>query len=120
METAPKFESPAESLARQLDSVPWEDQYEFTYNGIDFKLHISSLEDISRDPDSYGESAEYARSTVTDGYDIYLLDTIPEVDRKRYLFHEVFEASLSYFDEDVDKAHKAALVEEEKIFGKRQ
>jgi len=120
MENFEKIKHPeinAENLLSFIDSIQWEQGYEFSYNGSNFLLDITDAETVARG--QAGLPAEYFKSTAIDGWDIYLHDTIPEAERKRVLFHEILEANLK--DQGFSKnAHQLALKEEQKIFGERE
>lgn len=120
MENLEKIKQPEikiQELLSLIESIKWENEYEFSYNGTNFLLFIITKEDI--ETFDAGESAEYHRSTLIDGYDIYLHDTIPEADRKRVLFHEILEANLQ--DQGfANDAHRITLKEEQKIFNERE
>lgn len=112
----------ASELAIFVKTIKWEWGYQFTFNGTDFTIFVTSIEELEKyqeegvDP---GEAAEYFASTVANGFDIYVHDTIPELERERVLFHEVLEANLLDQGFQVSEAHKIAYTEEEKIFGNR-
>lgn len=106
----------AEELISIIEDIKWEDYYGFSYNGTDFLLILLDQDDI--DSGNGGEMAEFTESTIINGYDIYLFETIPETERKRILFHEILEANLQ--DQGFkSQAHDIALAEERKYFGDR-
>ena len=117
LENIKQPEIKSEELLSVIDKIKWENMYEFSFNGTNFLLIIIEKEDIeTRD---VGEEAEYHESTMIDGYDIYLFDTIPESNRKRVLFHEILEANLQ--DQGFkNEAHEIALKEEQKIYNNRK
>lgn len=112
-----------EKLMVLLDTIKWEDGYEATFNGTVFCLHITPKEDLlgatEKELEDFGDPAEYHASTLTDGWDIYLWDTIPDARRKRTLFHEILEINLRDQEFSNQRAHEIALTEEEKVFGPR-
>jgi len=114
-----------EELLTLIDTVQWEQGYEFSFNGTEFFLDITEIEalqkaDAEGRKEKYGLPAEYIRSTYVNGYDIYLHDTIPTQERKRILFHEILEANLRDQRFSQSQAHDITINEEEKVFGKRE
>ncbi len=111
-----------EKLLSLLRSVRWKNGYTFTFNGTEFYLCITEKERLSEatTEEEFGKPAEYFRSTLVEGFDIYLHDTIPKSERKRILFHEILEANLIDQGFSEPEAHSITLQEEEKIFGKRE
>ncbi len=116
LENIKQPEIKTEELLSTIENIKWKNGYEFSYNGTNFLLIIIRKEDIKTK--DAGEEAEHYASTEIDGYDIYLFDTIPEVNRKRILFHEILEANLRHQGLE-NKAHEIALKEEQKIFNNR-
>ena len=124
MEKIKQLELRTEELLNILDSIKWELGYRFYFNGTNFHIITTPADEINEsvikgERDQYGEPAEYHQSTETDGYDIYLHDTIPESERKRVLFHEILEANLQNQGFSEKDAHSMTLQAEEKIFGQR-
>ena len=81
------------------DIVKWEDDCMFEFNGTEFYILITPKNELAKAEaegklDIYHEPAEYYESTLVNGFDIYLHDTIPKSDRKRVLFHEILEVDL--------------------------
>lgn len=108
----------ANELLSVIDSVKWENGYEFSYNKICFRLFLLTLEEHEQNESD--EEAEYFESTREDGWDIYLLETISTENRGKKLFHEIAECSLRNQKFSNIEAHQIALWEEEKLFGKRE
>ncbi len=107
-----------EELLDLLKTIEWKNRYAFSFNGKNFQLLIIPKEDLAEDKESYGEEAEFHISTEINGFDIYLHDTIPYEIRNRILFHEILEADLIKQGFS-DTAHEITIVEEERVFGKR-
>jgi len=109
----------ADELLSVIKGLVFETGEEFEYNGTSFILVITTSEDTEKGgytEEQLGEEAEYHRSTLIDGYDIYLRGD--ELERKA--FHEIMEANLVYQGFDAEDAHKIAQSEEEKVYGKRK
>lgn len=124
-ETYRQPELKTKKLLSLLKSVIWEQGYTFEFNGTEFYICITEAERLleattEEETESFGKPAEYFRSTLVDGFDIYLHDTIPEKDRERILFHEILEANLIDQGFSEPEAHNITLQEEEKIFGQRE
>ncbi len=124
IEHKPQPEIKTNELLTLLDTIQWEQGYEFTFNKTNFFLDITDAETLQKAKEEgriekCGLPAEYFRSTYINGYDIYLHDTIPLSDRKRVLFHEILEANLQDQGFTYTQAHNITIKEEEKKFGKR-
>ncbi len=113
-----------EELISLLDEIKWENGNSFKFNGTEFLMLISTIEELNepREPGvSFGDEAEIFGSNTVDGFDIYLHDTINESQRKRVLFHEILEGNLRHkFNLEGEQAHQIAFKEEEKVFGPRK
>lgn len=105
------------SLLDLLEKIQWKDYYKFSYNRTKFLLLM--VEDDQEGPQDE-EIAEYFRSTMIDGWDIYVHETLPDNSRKRSLFHEILEANLRDQGYSRNDAHRITLEEENKVFGPRQ
>jgi len=114
-----------DQLLELLDTLEWENHYEFEYDGVEFLLIITDTEELQKAEkegtlDEHGEFAEFSASDLVDGFDIYLHDTIPIGRRKRILFHEILEATLGRKGFPLDKIHEIASREENKVFGQEK
>ncbi len=119
----PELTIPIEELMAYIDTIKWEEGHESMFNGITIHLIVTprdSLEQAEKEGtlSGYGKPAEFHRSE-SGTWDIYLHDTIPEQERKRVLFHELVEINMIADGLSQSDAHKVALREELKIFGKR-
>ena len=105
-------------LLRVIDSIKWENGYEFSYNGTCFLLFL--LTQAEHQQNESHEEAEYFKSTEKEGWDIYFLETLTEEKRRKELFHEIAECNLrdQYFSNS--EAHQIALKAEQHIFGQRE
>ena len=101
-------------LLQIIDNLPIEAGEEFSFNGQDFYLCTLNEEEARSSGDAW-----YAASTYIVGWDIYILETLPPEERRRKFFHEILEASITR-SMPTEKAHKIALAEEERVFGKRK
>jgi hypothetical protein len=113
MTSSPKMN--IELLLQIIDEREWEDMEQFEYNGTSFLLLF---------PDSTEESdghaiAVYHASSYIDGFDVYILSSLSDDEKKRCLFHEVLEASLRAQGYDLNESHEIALAEEEVVYGLR-
>ena len=103
-------------LMATINSLRWEDGEQFFYNGSEY--HYISLREEEIDPVVgpvwYARSSEDARV-----WDVYVLDTLPEADRVRMVFHEMLECNLKDQGFGHEEVHGLALEQEEKQFGKR-
>lgn len=113
-----------EELLHFLDEIEWENGNSFEFNETEFLMFISTVEELIEGKDEgreFGDEAEIFASSVVDGFDIYLHDTIDKSQRKRVLFHEILEGNLRHkFNLDEQQAHSVAFGQEEKIFGPRK
>lgn len=114
-----------DKLLGLLDTLKWEDHYEFEYDGVEFLLIVTDAEELREAEkegtlDEYGEPVEFSASDSVDGFNIYLHDTIPIEKRKRILFHEILEATLARKGFPLDKIHEIASKEENKVFGQQK
>ena len=104
-----------QELISVIDSIKWEEDYEFSFNGSNFLLLLDT-EDES-DPEVQG--AEYHASTSINGWDIYALETLAGEERRRRLFHEILECNIKDQGFSHEIAHQTAFEEEQKKFGQR-
>jgi hypothetical protein len=105
-------------LLSTIDNICWENGYEFSYNGTSYLLFL--LTPAEHEQNESHEEAEYFESTGgTDGWDIYLLETLSDEKRRKKLFHEIAECNLRDQKFSNSEAHQIALQEEQKYFGKR-
>jgi hypothetical protein len=118
MEKMEKLKTPEihpEELLQRIEQVKWEDMEGLEYNGINFLLfwpEKTSESDGHRD-------AVFQASDVAD-FDIYILSSLPVLEKKRRLFHEVLEASLRRQGYNGNEAHSLAETEEQKIFNNKE
>lgn len=107
----------AEELLSVIDSLEngWHET--FSYNGSDYL--IIPLKEDEVEGDEKKEDAWFHASTEINGWDIYILGTLPKDIWRRKMFHEVLECNL-ISQGHAEGAHGLALREEEKIFGPRK
>ena len=107
-----------DELLLTIDKIKWENGYEFSYNGTSYLLFL--LTPAEHEQNESHEEAEYFASTGgTNGWDIYLLETLSTEKRRKKLFHEIAECNLRDQKFSNAEAHEIALQEEQNLFGKR-
>lgn len=119
MENLEKIKQPeinAETIINVIENLKFEDYEQFEYNGTNFLLIFDKEGESPQEVDG----VEYFASTKIDGFDIYLLETLPKKEQKRRLFHEILECNLLGQGLDTRTAHEIATKNEQKIFGERE
>lgn len=106
-------------LLSVLENIQWESMYEFSYNGSNFLLVLTTKEEVKEMIEEGGD-AWHTTSTAIDGRDIYIFEGLSGEVRKRKLFHEILECNIYHQGFSMEEAHRIALAEEQKIFGQRE
>lgn len=107
-----------EELLRVIDGIRFEDREEFTFNGSRYLLLLCTQEDV--DSDESHEKVFYSGSTADrGGWDVYMLETLSDTDKRRGIFHEMLECNLQ--DQGFEKPliHELAYKTEVETFGPR-
>lgn len=106
----------AEELLNTVNHLKLQEGEKFSYNGTNFLLIFS---DKTSESDDHAK-AVFHTSTLIDGFDIYILDSVPDDEKRRMLFHEMLEANLRDQSLNNMEAHNLAVENEQKIFGDRK
>jgi hypothetical protein len=110
-----------EELLQVINSLSLTFGEEFEYNGSLYHLTLVEKED---EEIRKAGGAMYFRSRLNDPWDIHLLESLLEADKRRLLFHEVLECNLQEQGSQeeamsVEPAHKIAVQTEESLWGPR-
>lgn len=107
-----------EELLRVIDGLRFKDWEKFIFNGSRYLLLLCTQEDV--DSDESGEKVFFVASTEDKGgWDIYMLETLSEAEKKRMMFHEILECNLSDQGFNHPLTHELARKTEEETFGSR-
>jgi hypothetical protein len=110
-----------DELLALVRTLQYKHTEQFEYNGTGYLLLFVTKDEMKTDKQEggLGLDAEYSKSTLINGYDIYVYSGLKGQDRERKLFHEILEANLQDQNFSTNEAHDIALSEEVKIYGER-
>lgn len=105
-------------LLKVVDGLSFEYGERFTFNESRYLLLLCTQEEV--DSGEPREEVFYSASTADPGgWDIYMLETLSESDKKRRMFHEILECNLVDRGFQQKLSHELARKAEEETFGPR-
>lgn len=112
--SAEQYTIKTQELLGFLDNFVPEEHEVFTFGGFDFQIIYLDEGDSDNNQDVF-----WSASTEIGGYDIYLLESLSDDEKKRRLFHELLEIDLIEQGISADESHPIVEAEEKKVFGER-
>ncbi len=102
-----------EDVAQAIENLKFEDYEEFECLGFRFLIILNTPEDLEA---SENKEEVFFTQSSTGNFDIYILKTLTEQEKKRKVFHEIIEASLRAQGFDNQQAHEEAKKAETQYF----
>jgi len=85
---SPSSPDDREKIAQVIDSIRFEEKFEFEYDGIKYQILLCNTNEEKGSPVAYFES------TGISGFDIYIWDSLPEDWKRVAMMHEIKEIHL--------------------------